>query len=315
MRAPVRPTFYFIGVTTAASSSRALFPAWMGVLGRPEVCWEGIDMAIHSPAPEYRRVVEHIREEPLALGGLVTTHKIDLLAAARDLFDELGPYAIATDEVSSIAKDDGRLVGRATDPVAGGESLDAIIGPGYFGRSGGHVLLLGAGGSSVALTLHLLGTTGPSDRPERVVVVNRSRPRLERLRAMVERRDPPIEFEYLLNDDPARNDLIMERLPAGSVVINATGMGKDTPGSPLTGAAAFPERGVVWELNYRGDLDFLHQAKAQEAQRSLTVADGWDYFVRGWASVMSHVLHVSIDADTFGALSRVAAATRRGGSG
>ena len=58
----------------------------------------------------------------------MTTHKIDLLAAASDLFDALGPYAQTRREVFSIAKDDGRLVGRATDAVAGGLSLDAILG-------------------------------------------------------------------------------------------------------------------------------------------------------------------------------------------
>ena len=193
---PKSSTFYFIGVTTGQSSSRRMFPLWMEALGRPEVVLEGVDLEIHAAPGRYRDVVAHIRREPLALGALVTTHKIDLLAAASDLFDALGPYAQATEEVSSIAKENGRLVGRATDPVAGGLSLDAILGQGYFGRSGGRVLMLGAGGSAVALTLHLLRKEHPVDRPERVIVVNR---------------------------------------------------------------AVFPRDGIVWELNYRGELDFMRQ--------------------------------------------------------
>ena len=153
---PRAPTFYFIGVTTGQSSSRRMFPLWMQALGRADVMLAGIDLEIHAPPERYREVVAHIKREPLALGALVTTHKIDLPAAASDLFDALGPHARTTQEVSSIAKDDGKLVGRATDPVAGGLSLDAILGPGYFGRSGGHLLMLGAGGSAVALTLHLI---------------------------------------------------------------------------------------------------------------------------------------------------------------
>ena len=47
----------------------------------------------------------------------------------------------------------------------------------------------------------------------------------------------------------------MEALPAGSLVINATGLGKDRPGSPLTDHCKFPENGLVWELNYRGTLE------------------------------------------------------------
>ena len=286
----------------------------MEALGRPEVVLEGIDIEIHAAPDRYREVVAHIKREPLALGGLVTTHKIDLLAAASDLFDGLGPYAQVTGEVSSIAKDNDRLIGRATDPVAGGLSLDAILGQGYFGRSGGHLLMLGAGGSAAALTLHLLRKECPFDRPVRVIVVNRSAPRLARLQHMVERevgaKESSIGFDFIQNNDPSRNDDILAGLPPGSVVINATGMGKDTPGSPLTDSAVFPREGVVWELNYRGELDFMGQALVQRAERSLTVADGWEYFVHGWSQVISHVLHVQLGAPMFERLSKLAAAVR-----
>lgn len=307
---PTVPTFYFIGVTTGYSSSKRMFPAWMEALRRPEVVWQGIDLAIHDDPARYRVVVEHIRQEPLALGALVTTHKIDLLAACRDLFDELGPYARITDEVSSIAKDDGKLVGRATDPVAGGLSLDAILGADYFARTGGEVLLLGAGGSAVALSLHLLQKQRPGDRPRRVVVINRSAGRLERLAQMVAGFPSDIEFEFVQNADPARNDTLLAQMPPGSLVVNATGMGKDTPGSPLTDAAIFPERATAWELNYRGELGFLRQAQAQQTARNLTVADGWDYFIHGWSQVISHVLHVAIDPPLLARLSELAAAVR-----
>jgi len=42
-----------------------------------------------------------------------------------------------------------------------------------------------------------------------------------------------------------------------------TGLGKDAPGSPLTDAVVFPDHGIVWDLNYRGDLIFLEQARKQ----------------------------------------------------
>jgi len=70
-------------------------------------------------------------------------------------------------------------------------------------------------------------------------------------------------------------------LPHGSVVINATGMGKDTPGSPITNAGVFPRQGIAWEINHRGGLDFWHQAKAQEADQNLIVEDGWLFFLYG----------------------------------
>ena len=286
----------------------------MEALGRPEVKLFGIDLEIHAAPERYREVVAAMKEEPHALGGLVTTHKIDLLAAAADLFDGLGPYARATQEVSSIAKDGGLLIGRATDPVAGGLSMDAILGEGYFGRTGGEVLMLGAGGSAVALTLHMMQKAKPDDRPGGIVVVNRSAPRLARLQEMVERTGDEgrkdIRFQFIQNNDAERTDEILAGLPPGSVVVNATGMGKDTPGSPLTDKALFPEGSVAWELNYRGELDFMRQAEAQAGARGLTVADGWEYFVHGWSQVISHVLHVEIDATMFARLSDLAAAVR-----
>jgi len=255
--------------------------------------------------------------------GLLTNHtgidrlrrrNIDLLAAAADLFDGLGPYARATQEVSSIAKDAGMLIGRATDPVAGGLSMDAILGEGYFGRTRREVLMLGAGGSAVALTLHMMQKSRPDDRPRQIVVVNRSAPRLARLQEMVHRTsgegEMDIRFQFIQNNDAERNDEILAGLPPGSVVVNATGMGKDTPGSPLTDKALFPVGGVAWELNYRGELDFMRQAEAQAGARGLTVADGWEYFVHGWSQVISHVLHVEIDAAMFARLSDLAAAVR-----
>ena len=94
------------------------------------------------------------------------------------------------------------------------------------------------------------------------------------------------------------------------MVINATGMGKDTPGSLLCADAPFPHHGVIWELNYGGELDIMRQAEAQRAARNLTVFDGWDYFLHGWSQVISHVLHVKIDPFLFAHLSELAASVR-----
>ncbi len=304
------PTFYFIGVSTGQSASKKMFPLWMEALGCPEVALEGIDLKIHDAPEKYRQAVAQIKHDSLSLGGLVTTHKIDLLNAARDLFDTLGPYAVATNEVSSIAKDNGQLVGRATDPVAAGLSLDSILGQHYFGRTGGEVLCLGAGGSGTAISLNLLNKPHPDDRPRRMVVVNRSPDRLARLCRMVNSFETDIKFEYLCQQEPHQNDALLAALPDGSLVINATGMGKDTPGSPLTGAAVFPRHGVAWELNYRGELDFLQQARAQQESRHLTVADGWGYFLHGWTQVISHVLHVEITPAMFDRLAKLATDAR-----
>jgi shikimate dehydrogenase len=104
------------------------------------------------------------------------------------------------------------------------------------------------------------------------------------------------------------NSRLLAQLPPGSLIINATGLGKDRPGSPLDNDALFPANSIVWELNYRGELDFLQQVKRQAVAQKLQVHDGWDYFIHGWTSVISDVFEVEIpdDHETFERLSQLA---------
>jgi shikimate 5-dehydrogenase len=300
------PTFYFVGVTTSKSSIMKVFPRWMEVLGRSNVVIEGIDHAIHDEPEKYRQTVAQFKYDPLSLGGLVTTHKIDLLEAARDMFEHLHSSALLTGEVSSISKRGDELWGHAKDPLTSGLSMDAFLGEGYFERTGGHFLCFGAGGSGKAMALHLINKTDLADRPERFVVVNRSQGRLEGMQAMVESLETDIEFVYIQSANPLLNDTVMASMLDGSVVVNATGMGKDTPGSPVTSAGLFPRDGIAWEINYRGELDFWHQAMAQQESRGVFVEDGWLYFLHGWTQVIAEVLHIEIDEERFARLSDVA---------
>jgi shikimate dehydrogenase len=304
------PTFYFIGVTTTQSSIMKVFPLWMEVIGRKEVVLEGVDCKIHDEPEAYRRAVAQIKYDPLSQGALVTTHKIDLLNAARDMFEYLDPYAQITGEVSSISKLDGRLEGHAKDPLTSGASLDAIIEKGYFGKTKGHVLCFGAGGSGVATLLHLINKKDKEDRPGKFTFVNRSQGRLDHAREMVGGLKTDIEIEYLCNSDPEVNDRIMEKFPPFSIIINATGMGKDTPGSPITWNGKFPMNSISWEFNYRGELDYLHQSLAQVESRKVKVEDGWIYFVHGWTQVVAQVLHFDLTPELFDKLNQAASTVR-----
>ena len=163
----------------------------------------------------------------------------------------------------------------------------------------------------MAIALHLINKQNPGDRPSRFVVVNRSTPRLENLRRMIEGLDTDIAFEYIHNQDPRRNDEIMAGFPNGSIVINATGMGKDRPGSPVTDDGLFPLNGIAWELNYRGELDFMHQALVQQESRNVTVEDGCLYFLHGWTQVIAQVLHIELDQNLFDRLAKVAETVRQ----
>jgi shikimate dehydrogenase len=304
------PTFYFIGVTTGKSSIMKVFPLWMKVLGREEVVMEGVDCKIHDEPRVYRNAVAQIKYDPFSLGSLVTTHKIDLLTAARDMFEYLDPYAMITGEVSSISKLDGRLEGHAKDPLTSGASLDAIIEKGYFGETNGDVLCFGAGGSGVATLLHLINKKDKRDRPEKFTFVNRSQGRLDHAKEMVGGLKTDIQIEYICNSDPLINDKIMEKFPPYSIIINATGMGKDTPGSPITWQGLFPLNSLSWEFNYRGELDFLHQSLAQVESRKVKVEDGWLYFVHGWTQVVAQVLHFDLTPALFNKLNEAASTVR-----
>lgn len=301
-------TIYFIGVTTGRSSIMKVFPAWSDHLGLGAVM-RGIDLPLNADRARYRRVVDFIKADPLSLGGLVTTHKVSLLQAARDLFDDLDPLARALHEVSSISKPEGRLIGHAKDPISAGAAYEAIVPPRHWSRSGGHLCVLGAGGSSLALTLYLhTKRQSGGDAPARLVVTAHRSASLDAMRRIHRALGFGLPIDYRLTPIPEAADAVVNALPPGSMVVNATGLGKDAPGSPLTRAVIFPRDGLVWDFNYRGDLVFLDQARAQAADRALSIDDGWVYFIHGWTRVIAEVFAIDIpmEGPAFDALSRIA---------
>lgn len=308
-----KPTIYFIGVTTLQSSIMKVFPAWAKELGLGDVQIIGVDFPLHAPSAAYREVVQFIRQDRLSLGALITTHKIDLFAAARDLFDEIDPFATLLGETSCISKRNGKLICHAKDPISSGLAIDGFLEPGYFAGSGAEVFSIGAGGSTIALTWHLMRNDRGVDVPSRIFVSDRSGPRLEEIQRIHDQIETSTPCEYVLTPEPSGNDEIVRGLKPGSLIINATGLGKDAPGSPLSDAVIFPERAVIWDLNYRGDLVFLRQAQTQEQSRRLTVVDGWTYFIHGWTQVIAEVFDIAIgtDSGTIDRLGRAAAAAVR----
>lgn len=305
------PTFYFVGMTTGKSSIMKVFPAWADHLGISRVI-KGIDCKWHDEADVYRMVVDFLKNDALSLGALVTTHKLDLLKAARDRFEWLDPYATQLEEVSSISKRDGDLRGHAKDPISSGLSFDAINEGEYWGRTGAEVCLLGAGGSSLALTIHLMKQE-EGKRPTKIYVTNRSEKRLNEMKEVHSKMDCPIPVEYFLCPTPDMNDKVVAKLKPGSMVINATGLGKDAPGSPLTDAAEFPVDGIAWDFNYRGELVFMDQANAQKEAKNLRLEDGWVYFVHGWLCVIAEVFNLDIPSSgpEFDKLCDIAAEARK----
>jgi shikimate 5-dehydrogenase len=310
--AATKPTFYFIGVTTAKSSIMRVFPAWARHLGLGEVVLKGIDLKLHDDVENYREVVSFIKKDANSLGAVITTHKIDLLKACRDLFEELDYYAELTGEISCISKRDEKLRGHAKDPISSGLALEAFLPEAHWQNSNAEALVLGAGGSSIALTTYMLDSKQGLNRPRRILVTDRNSERLHEIEQIHRQLTPSTPVEYHLTVRPADNHALLNELPAASLVVNATGLGKDAPGSPLTEGAQFPQSGYAWEFNYRGNLVFLDQARAQEQARQLHVEDGWLYFIHGWTRVIAEVFEVEIPTrgPRFERISQIAAEVR-----
>ena len=246
------------------------------------------------------------------LGALVTTHKIDIYNAAKDMFAYLDPYAQMFGEISSISKKDGRLEGHAKDPISSALAMEAFIPKNHWKKHGGEVFVIGAGGSAIAISAALVAKGNRDNIPTKLIVSNRSQPRLTEIERIIKQINPDIPTEFYLAPEAIQNDQILKKVKPFSLIINATGLGKDRMGSPLTDACDYPPHSLVWELNYRGGLDFMHQALKQKSGKSLHVEDGWIYFIHGWTQVIAEVFQLEIGGSLFAELEQIAEKLRRG---
>lgn len=293
---------YFVGVSTSGSSIMRLFPQWARHLGL-NARIAGLDVALGAEPGAYEACIETIAADPTARGALVTSHKTAVFEAAGHLFTSLDPYASLCREVSCLAVRGSELHGWAKDPITGGFALDHMLDAEHWSRTGADVVCFGAGGAGLAITARLLSQ---SHRPRRLVLLDSDPRRTEFAWEVVHQLGPNVDVDIRTQADAADNDILVEAAPAGSLVINATGMGKDRAGSPLSPTVQFPTGSVVWDLNYRGELPFLATARDQAGARDLEVYDGWRYFLHGWTEVIAEVFDLTMSDDRFAELARIA---------
>ena len=285
--------FWFIGVTTGQSMIMRLFPIWEKVLGIQGNRMHGIDLPPGVDGQKIWETVNELRANPDVLGALVTTHKLAVWEEASDLFVKVDEHATRLQEISCISKDkNGKLIGHAKDPITSGKAMESILGKNHWQvHPKAEAMVLGCGGAGTAIIEQLLsGEEG--NNPQKITGLEHNRGRLEKVRNDFSNTKKLILEESELSGEKAAG--IMIRLPPNSLIVNATGMGKDLPGSPVPESIDFPEQVIVWELNYRGRLEFYWHAKEQEESRKLRVHDGWDYFLLGWSSVMEEVFHFEL---------------------
>jgi shikimate dehydrogenase len=299
-------TLVFIGVDTGGSSIMGLFPRWAELLGL-DARIEGWDLPLGAEPAAYRDAVARLAGDPGVAGALVTSHKLAVYGHAGSLFDDLDRYAHLCREVSCISRRAGRLLGQAKDPITFGMALEDLLGPARRLDRVAQVLCLGAGGAGTAICVRLL-TGGPA--PARITVADKDAGRLATLGEICAGLDAA-RVELARAAGPGRADALLAGLPEGSLVINATGMGKDVPGSPLGDRARFPDGTLVWDLNYRGDLRFLRQARAQAGARGLELHDGWRYFLHGWSQHIAQVYDLDLPPPLFERLAEAAEPLRQ----
>lgn len=283
---------YFLGVSTGASAIQRIFPEWVRLAGVPDAALNGLDIAVGAPPHAYRDAAALMKDDPDCRGALVTTHKVSLYRDAADLFDSFDDDARLLGEVSCVVCRGGRLQGQAIDTLTGELSLRALLRGKPFA---GEALILGAGGAGLALAVVLRR----HHRPARVILTDVSSERLREI-------DGLVDAERVAISAPSDHDRLIASLSPGCLIVNATGLGKDRPGAPVTEAVRFPPRTVAWDFNYRGDLKLLDYAR----NAGVEAVDGWEYFLHGWSQIMARVLGFEVTAGLLERL-RAAAATSR----
>jgi shikimate 5-dehydrogenase len=266
----------FIGVATAGSLALTAFPRWARTLGL-DATIVGVDVPRDAPPELWRALLNEIRDDPECLGAVITSHKTAVYRNARDEFSSLDVLAEECREINSIRSRDGELHGYARDPVSVGRVADEI-----WPNLSGDLLCIGCGGTAIALARHLLerGQRG------RLHFVDRAHDQARRFEETVA--DPRVTARYT----PGPYDALVADSRPGTLIVNATGAGKDNEGSPVTDRVWFPPRTAFWELNYRGDLRMLAAARAQAADHGLSVHDGKSLFCHGWAAALAAITDI-----------------------
>ncbi|SDU77694.1 hypothetical protein [Jiangella alkaliphila] len=294
----------FLGVTTGGSRSHDVFPGWAAVLGRPDWTLRGVDLPLTAPDDAYDDLVAAVAANPRVAGAVVTSHKLRLYRTGTARACRTDVLVDLTHEVNTLARTPGGVDAHARDPLA----LTAVL----RGQTPpADVVVYGAGGAGTALLLALtldveatLAAGHPAPRgarPATITVLDTDAAALAALRATAERCGVLNDRLRLLDaHEPA------PPIPEHALVVNATGLGKDRPGSPLPPGAVLPATATAWDFNYRGDLTFLADARAYGA----TAVDGWEYFVAGWGAALTAIAGRPLTGDLLAELATAAAPHR-----
>ncbi len=277
------PIMLFIGVTTSKSFVKEVFSSWIKIIG-VEANLVGVDLRLNSSRDDYRNVISNIKTKSNILGALVTSHKANIYDNSLDYFDTVSPSSNYLKEVGVIYKVDKKLACDATDPDAQTKVLRKIIPARHWEETGGYALIMGAGGAGLALVYTLVNQ---DDKPVKIIITEVNAKRVVQVSKIL--KDHIATGQVEVEKVSGQSDKILSNIPPSSLIVNASGLGKDLPGSPISNNAEIPLNSIIWEFNYRGDLEFLKIAQRQRDCKNLIIENGWNYFIFGWGYVMSKV--------------------------
>ena len=143
------------------------------------------------------------------------------------------------------------------------------------------------------MTWYMLQRSHGTNRPSRLIVTNRSLPRLDEIRhfhgQIAPRCPSSITTRRSRTDRPAPAGL-----KPGSLVINATGLGKDAARLAADGRRRLAREGTGLGFQLSRRLDVFASGPRRGRPGNLQIEDGWIYFIHGWTRVIAEVFHIDI---------------------
>ncbi|WP_189765881.1 hypothetical protein [Streptomyces xanthochromogenes] len=230
---------------------------------------------------------------------MTTGHKTEL---GRDLTG----YATVTKDVRRLREagtlrvDTDGLHASAHDVAAGGDIVQELLADSRWETGARHAVVLGAGGAGLALACVLTEASGV----RQVILTEQSSARRREVRHILEAAG--LDGGRVALAPATQNDSLVAEAPPGTLLVNATGLGKDTPGSPLADTTPLPARSLFWELNYRGQRPLLARAQATTGSTGGRAVDGWDFFVRSWFEALKTILETNWGRDELATFFRCA---------
>ena len=275
-----------MGVDPAGSRAHKVYSRWACALGLPPIL-RTVSLPVGTAASAYRECVAGLSNDQNVLGVVITSHKTAIVDTAHDLIGGFTELAGRLREAGVLVRRQGALTADAPDVASSRRAVGILLSDARWAAGDGDVIIFGAGGAGRALAYALSrDATALGVRSITLADCVIGKAAAVANACASARLQIPVRA---VDSTPRQNGTLLARSAAGTLIVNATGLGKDAPGSPVDDSVAFPSRAIVWDFNYRGERRFLRHARTSYAHRDLRVEDGRNYFVAAWTEALARI--------------------------